>query len=302
MQHICRTERYSEGELAQIMERRWASRDHWDLLIPETTDSIRVVNEDGATICALVKKVIPDPVVRRAAQTLRSAATPTNNRKIAAGALGIQSRMIRQDGKRSRTTRALDLFGNPVMVDSGVVGSVDRYSRYPYCRKTAWTAKNMIRFTQSWDLLQIAAGTYSEVCPEPYDLQQEHANRCDPHWIIPGTPFSTVTVNRNYRTAYHYDNGDFKGGMGCMALLSAKDYTGGELVLPRYGIAVDYRPGDILFCDVHQMHGNMPILKHSQSWERLGLVIYLRHKLVDCGTPEEELQRVQRIQTERILQ
>ncbi len=55
-------------------------------------------------------------------------------------------------------------------------------------------------------------------------------------------------------------------------------FTGGYLVLPEYGVAVDYQPGDVLLGDVHGLlHGNCP-----HTGERVTTILYAREKMHLC--------------------
>jgi len=43
--------------------------------------------------------------------------------------------------------------------------------------------------------------------------------------------------------------------------------------------------------DVHELHGNTEI-KSKQPYERISVICYYREKMIDCGTAEEELNRI----------
>ena len=59
---------------------------------------------------------------------------------------------------------------------------------------------------------------YKELTPEAYQRQLDRANK-KPQLKISDTAFSTVTINRNFRTALHRDAGDFRDGFGILLLL-----------------------------------------------------------------------------------
>ena len=67
-----------------------------------------------------------------------------------------------------------------------------------------------------------------------------------PEYVIPGTVFTTVTMDRNWRTAAHRDTGDYQLGFGVLAVLEGGHFTGGELIFPKYGTAVNLRTGGVL--------------------------------------------------------
>ena len=61
--------------------------------------------------------------------------------------------------------------------------------------------------------LQNIDSLFQRLIPDSHQKQLNRANE-KPHLKIPGTCFSTVTINRNFRTALHQDAGDFKEGFG----------------------------------------------------------------------------------------
>jgi hypothetical protein len=65
-------------------------------------------------------------------------------------------------------------------------------------------------------------------------------------------------------------------------------FEGGELIFPQYGIAVEIETGDVLLADVHEWHGNAPLVGVDGSYERISTVMYYRRKMLQCGTDEEE--------------
>ena len=77
----------------------------------------------------------------------------------------------------------------------------------------------------------------------------------------------------------HTDKGDDEEGFGNLTVIERGSYKGGETCFPQYGLGVNVRTGDILFMDVHQLHGNLPMHKKSADAERLSVVCYLRTKV-----------------------
>jgi hypothetical protein len=102
-----------------------------------------------------------------------------------------------------------------------------------------------------------------------------------PALTIGRTCLSTVAVNVNYESRFHYDRGDMRDGYSTLtAIPVGGSYTGGYLVLPRYGIAIDVREGDILFNKAHvDLHGNSPIHGETPGSKRVSFVTYLKEML-----------------------
>ena len=130
------------------------------------------------------------------------------------------------------------------------------------------------KYKKTIPLIQEIDKLYKKLTPEHYKAQRKKANQT--HFKIPGTAFTTITTNINFRTTIHCDKGDDADGFGNLAVIEHGKYTGGETCFPQYGIGVNVRGGDVLFMDVHQPHGNLPINKKTEDTTRLSIVCYLR--------------------------
>jgi len=174
-------------------------------------------------------------------------------------------------------------------VNSGIAGWFDRYPRIPYGRATSYTRDNFDKFKMSYPFLQNLSEGFKNLLPERYTAQMAAANKLDPRFLVPGTPFTTVTVNKTFRTAAHRDAGDLNEGLSNLLTLSNDGkYTGGYLIAPEYRVAVNVRPGDLLLINNHEvMHGNTPIVCEEGS-ERVSLVVYFREKMLELGSHEYE--------------
>ena len=105
------------------------------------------------------------------------------------------------------------------------------------------------------------------------------------------TPFTTVTVNKNFRTAAHRDAGDLHEGFSNLTVVAKGDqqWTGGYLVLPEFRVAINIRPGDLLLINNHAgIHGNTELLppegKTLADMERISLVCYFRENMLKLGS------------------
>ena len=174
-------------------------------------------------------------------------------------------------------------------VYSGIAGWFDRYPRIPYGRATSYTAKNPEKFALAYPFLQTLSNGFRDLLPQRYEAQMKAARQVDPRFLVPGTPFTTVTVNKTFRTAAHYDVGDLNSGLSNLLTLSNDGrYSGGYLIAPEYRVAVNPRPGDLLLINNHDvMHGNTPIVCEEGS-ERISLVCYFREKMLELGSWEYE--------------
>lgn len=187
-------------------------------------------------------------------------------------------------------------------VFSGIAGWFDRYPRIPYGRATSYTEKNPEKFAMAFPFLQTLANGFKELLPWRYANQMEAAKKLDPGFLVPGTPFTTITVNKTFRTAAHYDAGDLDTGLSNLLVLSNNgNYKGGYLVAPEYRVAVNVRPGDLLLINNHEvMHGNTPIELLDDEAERISLVCYFRENMLQLGSKEYEDCRYEYVESRRL--
>jgi len=270
----------------------YASDKDYSLVIKDDCDAYK---ENGEPLFFYRKNRIPAEICKTAYKSLRHAATPTENRGMAAGPLDTDEHInhkqhsthrfqrIKPDGTLSRVSRSKK-------VQSGIAGYFDRNPRFPYCRQTAFTEKNREEFLAAMPYLQGISSLFKEACPERYNNQYEYAKKTNKDFLITNTVFSTITINKNFQTAYHTDAGDLKTGLGNIAVLKAGKYDGGYTVIPRYDCAFDLGSGDVCFFDVHEYHGNTKLVAKTP-YERISIVCYYRENMSDCGSMKEELAK-----------
>jgi len=199
-----------------------------------------------------------------------------------------ESKMIAEANKVIKKYVCATTYANGVM--SGIAGWFDRYPRIPYGRATSYTAREPEKFAMAYPFLQSLAKGFKDLLPLRYNNQMEAAKKLDPHFLIPKTPFTTVTVNKSFRTACHFDAGDLTVGLSNLLTLSNNgNYRGCHLVAPEYRVAVNPRPGDLLLINNHEvMHGNTQIKLLDEEAERISLVVYFREKMLELGSKEYE--------------
>ena len=271
----------------------------------------------GATICVLLKNVLPKrlidavrPIVRKAASQ-RSVAG--GNRGVAAGTGMVERK--NQNGQKSKIRGAQTLeelsdenFANLRSAKDGTFGYLGRGVRggqkYP-CRLTRYDGVLPSELRLMSELAEAVAESFkNSMMQNRWEAQFAKANQTAPTWLIRTnkgiTPFTTITCNLSFRTAAHIDAGDLKEGFGVMCCFG--DFEGCDLVFPRYRAAVRYREGDVLLANVHEVHGNTPLRNVDGSVpqggrepERLVCVFYFQEKMEQCErTVEKELELINR--------
>lgn len=262
------------------LEQKFIDETAVDVLLTSDAD---VWNVEGELLLKFRKNVIPFELLKSGYLAFVDAIKETTTRKVASG--GTVQR-VRQDGTINSKTN----YGLPV--ESSMVGYIDRMRRTPYCRKTAFTKEHFETFQQGVPFVSHVDKLYAELCPEHYAKQIAISRGTNINYRIAETSFTTVTVNRNFRTAVHKDAGDFQRGFGNLTVYREGNFDGCYFCLPEYGVAVDMQNTDVLFCDVHRWHGNTPVKNEQEGWLRVSFVMYYREYMVTCKSPTEELKKV----------
>lgn len=176
--------------------------------------------------------------------------------------MGLDGRLSPQPGVNQRV-----LDASPAR--QGILG-FDRLNH-----ETKLTLKHREMLVGNEQLMEVVDARYQKYSPAHYRKQRAAVNKV-PHHRLPNTVFTTIYVAKNFRTAYHHDTGNLPGVMTCLVPLGR--FSGGELVFPRWRIAVSFKPGDLLFFDPGQLHGNLPF-----KGERISMARYCGGWVAKCG-------------------
>ena len=212
---------------------------------------------------------------------------------------------LKADGTPSNMTVNNNVFSSPI----GYYNQIKNLGLNLPCRLTHYTQTHMKQYQGTIPYIEQIGDWYNQLHKEAFDFQMERAMQ-RPQFRIGYTPFSTVTVNRTFRTGLHKDKGDY-GGVACLSVLEHGEYNGGIFLMPAYGIGVDLRGGDVLVADVHQYHANTEIwttpeqdarnallpkihkdnisvgtLGAGTDYSRISLVCYLRERMIECPQPQ----------------
>ena len=281
--------RVSDDAIKQSLQGKVLGPADYDLLMTGS-GPVRMRMPDNRPLCVYLPGVLAGLFtddVYRILHSLRQ--HTTNNRGDASG-----TRRLRRGGNAG----IVSTRGETKPTPSIMLGSMDPIGQTRYCRLSSWTGRNLPDWETLQPPLRVIGEHLRDNVPDRWAAQMSRVMNTHDDWIIPGTPFSTVTVNNTYPTGVHTDKGDLDEGYSTIACLRRGPYTGGQLVFPAYRVAVDLRDGDLILMDAHQWHGNVPITCpcggelrgpcKTCGAERISLVSYYRTKIADCGTPAEE--------------
>jgi len=163
-------------------------------------------------------------------------------------------------------------------VQSFALGGFDKSPQHP-CRLTHFTKKNLDAYHSIFPLCEAMSDMYYSYFPDKWLSQYEVYSNSPDEYLIPGTNFSTVTLNHDFRTACHLDKGDCKKGLTCFTVKRCGSYSGGELIFPEYDVSVNIEQGDLLIFNPHEAHCNNSLLGSG----RMSMVMYIREKMDRCS-------------------
>jgi len=277
-----------------------------DIYRPGASDAISMFSEEDVEdrlLLSFRKGVIPQDLCDTAAEHLRGAAKKADNRGLASGKIdpsrvratakgklvmlggsGTRARYVLEDG----TVSKVDIAN---LSNSGVAGYYNAEERHPFCRQTGYTKANPGRTEAAVPYLEAVSQCFRNQAPQRWLAQKQFVEDTgiSPNgWTLGDTVFTTITVNRNWRTAAHKDAGDFPQGFGNLTVIEGDPYKGGYTGFPKFRVAVDVRTGDFLAMDVHQWHCNTPMVPVGDDYERISVVCYARVRMKHCASQEEE--------------
>lgn len=237
------------------------------------THDADVYDKQGNLLALFRKKKLPENHIESFFDgVIDFAMTPTSNRKISSGAyakglakkVNIYTNIVGYFDKMSpRQKFILKQKGIPL-------GLQVRETRFNQERPEVFN-KELLPLIQDIDKC------YKKYVPQKYKLQRKKADQTP--FSIKDTAFTTITVNINFKTTLHKDAGDDPEGFGNLVVIEDGKYEGGQTCFPQFGIGVDVRQGDVLFMNVHEFHGNLPIVPITKDARRMAIVSYLRNDI-----------------------
>jgi hypothetical protein len=285
-------------------------------------EDVDVYGKDGDTkklLARFRKHVLPNPLIKTGWEAYYQTAAASRNRGAAAGPIQVNSNYWK---KRKPTDinkwSARDVVNgklSKMRVNNNVFSSVLGYfEATPFmkvpCRLTSYTQKYFHQYKHGIPFIQAINTTFKKLIPDRHAKQLAAAAE-KPMYRVADTAFSSVTINRNFQTALHMDDGDFREGYGNLSVIERGKYSGGQTLFPRFGVGFNVRTGDFLAMDVHEWHCNTALyespsdkafnrklpkihndnastgtLGGDKPFTRISFVCYLREKLRGCKPAE----------------
>jgi len=269
----------------------------------------------------LRKNVIPHDVIKLAWKNFYKSANASRNRGAAAGPIDVKSkywtrRKLNKKSIKGWSAQYMEKGKlSKMRVNNNVFSSVLGYfEKTPFmglpCRLTSYTQLYFKQYKEGTPYIEAIDDLFKKLVPDRYAIQYKRA-KGNPAFQIADTSFSSVTINRNFRTGLHQDAGDLKEGFGNLSVIERGKYSGGYTIFPRYKVGVNLRTGDFIAMDVHEWHCNTELKEDADDkkfnssipeiyrndketgtqgidklYSRVSFVCYLREKLADCKASE----------------
>lgn len=254
---------------------------HFDEVL---TESAQVVDHEGKIVFTFLKRALSPDSVRRAWNGIEDWWPMTNQRHEAQGQ---KPTYIYKDGKKTNLKS-----GKRSYACSGVAGYFDRFPTCPACRPCAFNADAPEKFEMLFPLTQEVQALHKEHDPAGWLEYEKFKATCHPDWMVAGTPYTSLTVNKNFQTFPHKDGFNLQATCP-MTIIRKGKYRGGTLVFPEWRIAVDIDTTDlILFMNSQQWHGNTKITKLNADAIRCSIIWYCRKGMTNCLGADEEITRL----------
>lgn len=254
---------------------------HYDVVFDE---DVTIWKPNGQPLMVLLKNALSRESVSTAWSVLKGFNPVTENRGTASGTEAVKRTKI--NGEKSQTTRVPKGWE----VGSGIIGFFERIPRFPYTHACAWNQNNPEKFSSLFPMVSEVSKLFQTHIPDRHRVQQGFVDRTCKDYVIPDSVFTTLTVNKNFRTACHKDVGDLTEGFSCMSIIRQGKYRGGRLVLPDWKIAAELDTFDVIMFDAHEFHGNTQIVPLTKDAIRCSVVYYYREKMVHSLPPAQELE------------
>lgn len=286
-------------EQLAMLEGRPVVDAHFDQIVDDDVDGVDAVT--GRLIFRCRKGVLPPDAVdvaRDVFADIDDRLPPSYSRRSAAGVLDLErTKRLRPDvvgvhpDPDDPYVGAFELAGGRVLKKQrcNPVGSFMAGYNFDRFRRLALPTGFTKRFPDAWGrsvpFFEAVGACLERLVP---DVSQRMIGFCRSTGVAPGftigsTCLTTVAVNVNYDSCLHWDRGDWRDGYSTLTAIGTGAYAGGEIVFPKYAIAVDVREGDLLVNQSHvDLHGNRRVDAIDRGAKRISFVTYLKATLAQA--------------------
>lgn len=171
--------------------------------------------------------------------------------------------------------------------------------RDDWCSATRLAIEDPVRHQALVDAAQLVEHYYERHNPGRHRIHAEEVDRVLPEWRMEKSVFTSGIVNHNTALPYHHDAGNFSGVWSAMFTFKHA-VAGGHLACPEIDTAFELKDGSLLLFDGQGLlHGVTDMRLRSPDAYRLTVVYYSLKGMWQCLPPDEEVERIQHVRTER---
>lgn len=225
---------------------------------------------DGSIVALLLCNVIPEKLHRRAFDSWWPRVTnQVTDRTDVIGSASMP-KSIRRDGSPS------GFYGvNKAILDTTAAGEA-RQATLGCSSKgiTPITKKYPQMLDDNRELVELTDRLFKIYLPQFREKARREIKKAPEEFRLWKTAFTSIYLLKAWSSRYHKDKNNLRGVL--TGIKPVGDFTGGALVLPRWSIAIAFKPGDLLFFDPQQVHGNLPFVG-----KRLSAAFYTARHIAD---------------------
>jgi hypothetical protein len=290
-------------------------------IFDEDVDVYGKENGEKKLLARFRKHVLPNDLIKTGWEAYYQTAAASRNRGAAAGPIKADSNYWKKRNPTdiNKWSARYTIGGklSKMRVNNNVFSSVLGYfEQTPFmklpCRLTSYTQKYFHQYKHGIPFIQAIDHAFKKLIPGPHAKQLAAASQ-KKMYKVADTAFSSITINRNFQTALHMDDGDFREGYGNLSVIERGKYSGGATLFPRFGVGFNVRTGDFLAMDVHEWHCNTELVENAEDkafnkklpkihhddagtgtmggekpFTRISFVCYLREKIRGCKPAETQ--------------
>jgi hypothetical protein len=227
---------------------------------------------DGSVVALLLRDVIPAKLHRRAFRSWYSRVNShVTNRPEVLGTVSMSKSTCR-DGAPSGFKGVNDEILNSTPAGTALQETLGCSSKGII---TPMTEKHPDMLEDNRELIELLDWQFKKHLPQFREKALTEIKKAPKQCRLLKTAFTSIYLLKSWSSRYHKDSNNLRGVL--TALTPFGDFDGGELVLPRWAIAIALKPGDLLFFDPQQVHGNLLF-----KGKRISAAFYCARRVADA--------------------
>lgn len=250
--------------------------------------------ETNELIVSFIKEAIDEHYKNNVLENLSPSCVVNTNRGYAAGEVSpnkMQKYFPKRKYKKVSKLKICHIKDNgqvsnyrqSMPVECGLIGYFNKKSELgDWVAKTGYSDKHSDRVDACAGFIRSVGSMFSKFSSDMNDTA----------FTLYGTPFSTITVNKNFQTAIHKDQGNH-GTYSAMVVVKEGFVEGGYLLFPEYKVGIKMDDLDMVIMNSTALHCNSPI---SGEGSRYSFIFYYRQIIHDI------VSKIKKIETSKTIQ